>query len=1628
MKFVDNTGHIFSLPSYKEKPIGYEYEEYSYVFWIDSTSTSKLSVNNYYSKPIYALYELSDNIDLDELKDDKKSPLDIEIYVENSNVFKLISSNDLQEYILSDKYNNINDYIDLNDYNQENSIIKSKLTNKDLYTVVTSENVSNLTSIDYLLIPIYPICMSTEDGTWITNIMIHINNKNDDTNEWCYFSVGGEFVNEYEELIINGKNQGVNLPKEIVKAIYSESLYNDEFNESLYNEKLKEYLLNIMSIKGECGNFNSVIHSLKWFGYGDKITLSKLLKTDNEFKAQYIRDYFNISNDVITSFKTFMTDSLISLMIMINKELDECYKFDTNKFFFGENKPKLQMLIDSYIKVKIGNHDMPIEDDDEKYWYWQPYFKFSFVELGIKLMCVKYYLKTYFLPIHLNIHKASLGLRVFANDIKFTNKIGYNITYPYISINNRNNDVDFIGSGIHYFTKQLHYVDDHFNEYELPSISNDNNDWYSINDTCVNIPIRFNKNEYYNCVLLLIKKNTNALLYESHFSFIQNDEYSYKNFIIYPKKLNSFISIKDDEVSVNSKYFEYWINSDFMIKLLVNNKWYEYDFKLKINKPTIDFGKLRYRYYLNEHNYLVSKIINKNIGDNAKYHSIIYASDEDIDKIRSTIINTNINIDETDIYKINDIIYNNLNLYDYHGDAKNTYINTIDFSDEQKLYQYFANNYNIYSPFKQLKNIDTQNHRIIFNSYMHNEKLVNMNNINFDINFYKILEYHLNNNLMYIDGTLLDNEFYQYIIYEYNGRAYEIIIHKDLIGEDITIPEHYLNMYDNVMICAWNENIYILAETGSNNDAWQLTKLSTLITQEANENDDTPFLSYDSLDFEYNKETKSYWKNGKEYIIYDKLHSNTEAIYSKYKSIVNLPNHLKYKNNMHLFGIYTTETHEKNKLIFHNDIDIYVNGIRFRHGKYIKSQDPNKEYESLKFYIDGTLNTTIDSRYPDIYGLEWINNTSRYFDSSLNDTPVETIVSQYGLYAKRNYKRYFDNLNSENCPKVWELEDIDEYDVNEFSYYLDEHNTKAYEGYYLTLEDFYINKQCELPSFILYDGMEIYIEDNKYYFDDEKLKDALDNSKPYKNLLKYEVEFLDQNNNVMTNVSLRNIQNTTYSKVKVTFYYNKAITVRNRFYSLDEFLSKHNELNPVIYKVDDKYYMRTSRYEKIELIKFDDKYQYFDNEENHIISNQNPSTYWYNVDNESIKSLPSYLNELERYAYDMSDASDLSIDDFHSYMQTYIEKNTRSRLSGQFVDDSDEVKYYYNNYLEKDLTGWKGKYRIELDTNLNDNNEIRIIVEVIDKNNNISAYINNINGAFELSGDEKNVKLYIQLLNSATNRTYPEHTIYFIPKLIHIYVDENRLTYNYEQCGGKDNPYINVKFLNKEYIYGNNNTEYIYNLYNDFFNLKFNIYDSYIEHDATINKNKLNVSLLESVFDINDAIKLTSYLDYDFYLMHDDKYWYGLYISQQTCDNIRNNYDLNIDDSNKEMEFFSKTLNYHYILRYERTSQEYLLNRLEFISSNGLNHFNNDDIICCYVHNNDMLPFNADISSKWSIKPMSIGMHNNMSYDSNGELTILSLPKQSSKYQKGYYKIDVRYSLDRDIQHQFKNTSTILVK
>ncbi len=501
MDFLDNSGHIFSLPSYTEEPIGYEFEENEYVFWLDSLNTNYLSVNNYYIKTINSIiyYDSLDNKSLGDL-------IDIEVSI-NSNKFWLVKPQDIQDMVCQNK--SITDYINIS--NKENVV--KKLTNDDLLVVSLSGiedsddgNATNWPRTNVAIMPIYIISTSDEIGTWMTNVLIHIKNKTDNYGNniydsveefWCPITIGAIYEEENEVLMINGTNMGVDLPKDILKAVYQSSFLNEVFDEELYNEKLKEYLINYMGIKGEIGNYNSIEKSLKWFGYGDKISLSKLLKTDNEFKFQYVHDYFNISTDIIKSFKYFTNKALITLRIKENDETDKIYKMNLKEDFWGEGKPIMKDIFDSLETVEVGL-------SNDKWSYIKPYYDFSFYELGFKLSCLKYYFEKYFLPIHIKIHSASITHKVFANDIKFNNHVYQSIyTESPISLEG-DSEVEFIGTDIRYFTDQIHFVDDQFNEFES---YNENLDVYKIHDTCLNIPIKFKSfNKLYNCVLLLEKE------------------------------------------------------------------------------------------------------------------------------------------------------------------------------------------------------------------------------------------------------------------------------------------------------------------------------------------------------------------------------------------------------------------------------------------------------------------------------------------------------------------------------------------------------------------------------------------------------------------------------------------------------------------------------------------------------------------------------------------------------------------------------------------------------------------------------------------------------------------------------------------------------------------------------------------------------------------------------------------------------------------------------------------------------------------------------------------------------------------------------------------------------------------
>ena len=1974
MEFLDNSGHIFSLTSYNQKPIGYEYDENPYVFYMNDDKQYRLSINNYYIRTIYALYPISSDIDLDKFE--------IDIYFNNTNIYKLISPIKFQE-----KISNLKDLSDSVEFDlDDDEIIKTTLNKDDLYCIETTDTINNI-DYTYYLIPIYVLSYSDEEGTWLSNLMIHINDNEYHT--YCPITIGAVYVDEYEELIINGKNMGVSLPKDIIKAIYSESIYNSEFNLELYNKKLKEYLINYTSIKHELGNYNSVINSLKWFGYGNKIILSKLIKTDNDIMNQYIRDYFNIEGDILKSFSKFKNDSLLSLMMMTNKELDETYDIDTSTgWMLGENKPKLYSLLDNYELIKINNHDLPIENDKDKYFYWKPYFDFSFNELCIKLTLLKHYFKKYFLPIHLNIHTASLGEKVFMNDIKMTSNAVIGVSSPLICTYLKDYEIEFTGNGIHYYTKQIHYIDDNFNEFTSEYMENNYNDvFYELNDTCISIPIKFKDNKLYNCILIL--ERYDEVLYESHFSFY-NENNSYKNFVIYPKKIN----IKN---YIESNAFEYWINSEFNIKLCVNNKWYDYHFKTKISKPIIDFGKLRYKYKFNNLNDLLGYKLEN---DNLK-HSILMINNEDT----KCNLNNNANVIKDydfeilyDIYNLDDsksvVLPFNSNIESYNG--------VIDYSN--------------YSKFTQIESIT--NEKVNFNAYMNNHKLAESNNINFDIDFYKILKYHLNNNLQYIDGALINDQFYTYFnfyviinnddpriqsffsedknklfgfdiykhkennyysklivkpskntgydLFDDNGKfickwtndlklylKYEIYLHKDLIGQPIELHNTYIsNLYSN-LIYAHDAKTYILRETDTNSNIFEILNENTASVIGEEYDDVFGLLLLESYNFEYDNINNRYYKisydeNNEEiittYELCDKLFKNTDEYYLNYNYTPNIIYSDRYLNVMHLFGIYKRNYKLNNVLSFNQDVDINVNGINFKYVNKYLDEYTNEELSLIeennisshnvytdKFYVSGTVYRDYieaDTRYPDVYGLYWEHylkdeNNNPYLQLQYKTDYKE--YQNYGLYVKRQYdpnrneyeyleldNDYFEtseeviNYNnslpgaisiddykiphSNTSPGIkYTMEEVIEYNsklpgavkiydsstpkhtathteyitFDEFYYYEEQTYSNLGEFRFETLDDFksgIYNKEYIPKDFY---GELIYSEiDDKHIYQwvDTKLYDVTRNMQPHVYDLNYKIYAKHKNDNELTSISPGDIYTNDYEYLIVKFVYKKVILVKNKYYSLvdylenklgaikkdgkyfinnkevtimystDENYKEYNESLPGAYNLNtkayytdeevnnynsirglnkkDKEYLWTvaeaTEYNKevdayyngeiedeygneyvfdfdtetpeylnienvisclfkgyentitkyydennapaknligtpytetiyiseeeynehnmslpgahdyieghnnvlvavyysegingehyteeeisealvsyitdnvanltldeqsvwlsnhpaynkttkdwkiypiepvrqaIDIIKVNDSKRYLDvfNQEVKI---QNPSGYWVNVDdNGKIHDVPQAYNELKRYWFKENEDNTVgdTMEEIRNSLEIYKQKLEKLKSyddHGKLIilpeyglnqKDNIELRYRYRNYLSKYITGLKGKFKISwsyVDANGNidisdvlteDVKIFNLCVCVTNEDDSINIYSTN-GQEFELSGNEKEVVVYFRL--NTIDKPGQITPFYVKPKLIAITEVQERLKYNYKESGNE----VKVNIGNKTYSYGDNSSEYVINLYNMFFTNTWNLYDVYPIHKID-DEYTFKPRLMHKIYETNKNIQITKNNLYDFYLMHDNEYWYGLYISKYTCDNI------NLSNIRLENEDKIKYLNNIIMMKYERSSKEFLINRMEYISSNGINHFMNDDIICTYLVNNDRLPIRTDISSKWRISPMSLGMNKTSDFESNAEMTIVSLPYNDNKYQSGYYKATVRYSLDRDLQHQFKDSATFMV-
>lgn len=589
MRFCDNNGRIFSMKSYLDYPIGYEYEQTPYIFWIDNEYSYKLSVNNYYILPVRVLVD----------RTQKRTLSSLNISIE-SNVFSLLKCSDISNYdsnndafIYEDQFTNEIDSI--SDVNVIESLsgkvyrsVEIPVTNDGTQTI---EYDTTETTESFDLVTFYVIGTTKEEGSWMTNILIKLiynmtlpSGKTIETEEYCPITIGGTFVDEIEQLQINARNIGVKLPKDIIKAVYQFPYSTDIIDETSYNTKLKEYLIHHMTLKSECGNYNSVLTAIKWFGWENQLDVIKHLKTDNELIEQFINDSFNIEEDIIDAFKYFKTSTYMSLAIPSNRDTDIYDSLNWNNDFVGEHKPIKEDLFDKEISEKIGQIS-----------FTRSYYDFTFKEIGLKLSCLAYMLKKYFLPIHLSIKSASIKEHVYANDIKLLNKAKITLTeepvFSSIDLATNKTVVEFDNATEFFLYNDSIYVDDNYNLFSHYTKeyceTTDDNFIYSNDSLCCKIPISFSctdtsKDCVYNTVLCLTKYGESSPIITTNFTFSSNEHYAY--FVIIPEMFSSHQEVN------------FWKDSMFTLDIMCNGIWYSKEFTIRVPELTVSYGKLKYQY------------------------------------------------------------------------------------------------------------------------------------------------------------------------------------------------------------------------------------------------------------------------------------------------------------------------------------------------------------------------------------------------------------------------------------------------------------------------------------------------------------------------------------------------------------------------------------------------------------------------------------------------------------------------------------------------------------------------------------------------------------------------------------------------------------------------------------------------------------------------------------------------------------------------------------------------------------------------------------------------------------------------------------------------------------------------
>lgn len=256
------------------------------------------------------------------------------------------------------------------------------------YTKTNIESVGQSITIggtSYYLHQILLVCESDKPGTFTDTFVIH------DGDEDKVINIGVDLYDENEILSINLGNRGMDIPLSIQKTFLENNLNEANIDFALINRKFKELISNYIDIVDNKGSYLSLYNSLKWFEWGENTKLYEIWQNDNNLLEKelslILKDEF--SNLLVTHKKT----THLSLVAALQKISDNDIVIDPDTPGFNDRNPAIENVS----------------------------YQWSKDDIMLKISLLGAFFERYFMPIHLDLKRATAESLIFTNQIKTPN-------------------------------------------------------------------------------------------------------------------------------------------------------------------------------------------------------------------------------------------------------------------------------------------------------------------------------------------------------------------------------------------------------------------------------------------------------------------------------------------------------------------------------------------------------------------------------------------------------------------------------------------------------------------------------------------------------------------------------------------------------------------------------------------------------------------------------------------------------------------------------------------------------------------------------------------------------------------------------------------------------------------------------------------------------------------------------------------------------------------------------------------------------------------------------------------------------------------------------------------------------